>query len=407
MAIFLTGATGFLGGEVLARLLANEDDDVYTLIRGASEDEARQRLRSTLAELFGDPDAYAGRVHPVAGDVCTPDLGLAIERREEIAREVDQIIHCAASVSFTLGLEESRRINVAGTARMLALAWRCELRGGLDGFTHVSTAYVAGTHPGRFGEGDLNVGQKFRNAYEQSKYEAEQLVLTTGAVLPTQIVRPSIVVGDSNSGWTPAFNVLYWPLRAFTRGAYPVLPAKRSAPVDVVPVDYVADAVLALRGRPGTTAHITASDHASSVGELMDMASEYLDKPSPPVVPPTIYRKAVHPLLLRTGDERRKKALRTSETFFPYFAMKVRYDDTDTRATLAPRNIEAPPLSSYFGRLMDFAQEANWGRDPVARHEATRLRDPSPSRGAHRGEGAVHRRGNGHRRPRRGTRANV
>ena len=273
-------------------------------------------------------------------------------------------------MSFTLGLEESRAINVTGTGRMLDLAERCAKRGGLDGFTHVSTAYVAGTHPGRFTEDDLDVGQDFRNAYERSKFEAEQQVRARSGDVPTQVVRPSIVVGDSHTGWTPAFNVLYWPLRAFARGTYPVLPARRSAPVDVVPVDYVADAVLALRGRPGTTAHITAADSASSVGELIDMASDYLHKPAPPVIPPTVYRRALHPVLVRTGDERRRRALRRSETFFPYFAMKVRYDDAHARATLSPQHIAAPPLRSYFGRLMDFAQVADWGREPLPRHEA-------------------------------------
>jgi long-chain acyl-CoA synthetase len=365
--VLLTGATGFLGGEILARLLARESRPVYALVRGADDEEAAARLRGTLRALLGDPDPWEARAIAVAGDVCAPDLGLSTERRDWLAERVDTIIHCAASVSFTLGLKKSREINVAGTARMLDLAERCQERGGLAGFTHVSTAYVAGTHRGAFTEDDLFVGQDFRNAYERSKFEAEMVVRGRGDSLPTQIVRPSIVVGDSNTGWTPAFNVLYWPLRAFARGSYPVLPARRKAPVDVVPVNYVADAVLALRGRPGTTSHITAADRASSVGELIDLACEYLDKPTPPVIPPTVYRRAVHPVLVRTGDERRRKALRASETFFPYFAMQVRYDDAHARGELKPRQIEPPPLPEYFGRLMDYAQAAEWGREPVAR----------------------------------------
>src|SRR5439155_23621126 len=112
----------------------------------------------------------------------------------------------------------------------------------------VSTAYVAGAHVGRFGERDLVVGQRFRNPYERSKFEAELLVQAHSDTLPVQVLRPSIVVGDSRSGWTSSFNVLYSPLRAFASGAYPAIPARRSAPVDVVPVDYVAEAILALAG---------------------------------------------------------------------------------------------------------------------------------------------------------------
>ena len=79
-------------------------------------------------------------------------------------------------------------------------------------------------------------------------------------------MRPSIVVGDSATGWTPSFNVLLRAHEGVLARAYPAIPARRSAPVDVVPVDYVADAILALAGRPGTTHHLTASERASTVG---------------------------------------------------------------------------------------------------------------------------------------------
>ena len=109
---------------------------------------------------------------------------------------------------------------------------------------------MAGTHKGEFGEDQLDVGQRFRNPYEQSKFEAERLVRAADGRLPIQIFRPSIVVGERTTGWTPAFNVLYSPLKAFVRGSLPAVPARRSAPVDVVPVDYVADAVFELAGDP-------------------------------------------------------------------------------------------------------------------------------------------------------------
>ena len=86
--------------------------------------------------------------------------------------------------------------------------------------------------------------------------------LVTGAPrLPVTVLRPSIIVGERDSGWTQSFNVLYWPLRAFSRGAYVALPARRDAPVDVVSVDYVADAIFALSQAPeaeGATYHLTA-----------------------------------------------------------------------------------------------------------------------------------------------------
>ena len=139
-----------------------------------------------------------------------------------------------------------------GRARCSTSASSAQSRGGLGHFAYVSTAYVAGTHEGVFNEDDLNVGQDFRNPYERSKFEAEQLVRGYSDRLPIQVFRPSIIVGEHSSGWTMSFNVLYSPLKAFSRGALPAIPAKRGAPVDVVPVDYVADAVFEVANRPAT-----------------------------------------------------------------------------------------------------------------------------------------------------------
>jgi thioester reductase-like protein len=366
----LTGATGFLGGEVLARLLERGDGPVYALVRASDDGEAQVRLEGIVEALLGDAAASAGKAIAIAGDVTRPGVGIRPGDRDRLAERVDRIIHCAASVSFTLGLGESREINVEGTRRLLDLGERCARRGGLDSFVHVSTAYVAGGHDGTFGENDLDVGQSFRNPYERSKFEAELVVRERADRVPVQVVRPSIVVGDSRSGWTPAFNVLYTPLRAFSRGAYPMLPARRSSPVDVVPVDYVADAILALAGRPGETHHLVAGERASSVGEIIDLASENAGLPSPRVLPPGLYRRTIHPILVRSGSEARRRALRSSEQFFPYFAMRVRYDDERSRRALRGFGVEPPPLRSYFDRLMDFARAADWGRRPLERHES-------------------------------------
>lgn len=122
-------------------------------------------------------------------------------------------------MSFELDLEASRAINVEGTRRVLQFGECCGARGGLRRFCHISTAYVAGDHSGCFSEDDLEVGQRFRNAYEQSKFEAERLVGRWRSRLPIAVLRPSIVVGERGSGWTTSFNVIYWPLRAFAHGA--------------------------------------------------------------------------------------------------------------------------------------------------------------------------------------------
>jgi long-chain acyl-CoA synthetase len=367
--LLLTGATGFLGGELLARLLERDSRPVYALVRAGSDEEAAARLDGVIESLLGGAEPWAGRAVAVAADVAQPGLGLSAAKRAWLAERVDGILHCAATVSFTLGLDASRATNVDGTRRLLDFAELSAGRGSFDCFTYVSTAYVAGDHGGDFGERQLKVGQGFRNAYERSKFEAELLVREREGDVPVQVVRPSIVVGDSRTGWTPAFNVLYTPLRAFTKGVYPVIPARRSSPVDVVPVDYVADALLALAGQPGTTYHLTAGERTSSVGELIELAADYLERRPPRVLSPSLYRRAVHPLLLRRAGQARERALRRTEVFFPYFSMRVCYDNTLAREALAEHGIEAPPLSAYFERLMDFALSAEWGRSPLPRHQ--------------------------------------
>jgi long-chain acyl-CoA synthetase len=328
-------------------------------------------VRETLASLVPDPDSYADRVRAVAGDLLEPGLGLSLRRRDELAEHVDEVIHSAASVSFSLPLAEARAINVAGTRRVLELAACIQRRSGLHRFVHVSTAFVAGTHRGVFGERDLERGQGFNNSYERSKWEAEVVVRAHRARLPVQVFRPSIVVGDERSGWTPSFNVIYTPLRAYAAGTLPMVPARRSAPVDIVPVSYVARAILQLGDAgAGKTFTLASGPDAASVGELIDRAAAYLDRPPVRALPPGLYKRAVHPALLRRAKPAQRRWLERGEVFFPYFASKVRFDVSAARAALEPVDIRVPRVDVYLDRLLEFAVRANWGRRPVGRAEA-------------------------------------
>ena len=366
--LLLTGATGFVGMEVLERYLEHSELRIIAPVRAADDAAAAERLHGTLRGLFGiRARRYERRVQAIAADLLEPDLGLSALRRDEIAGRVDQIIHAAASVSFALPLDQARAINLDGTRRVLELAELAAERGGLERYTHVSTAYVAGTHCGRFRERDHDVAQRFRNSYEQSKFEAEQLVRSRPE-LPAMILRPSIVVGDRRSGWTAAFNVLYWPLRAFAHGLYPAVPAIPSAPVDVVSIDYVADAIYELCRSDagiGETYHITAGPKASSVAELVELASSYFKRPPPQVLPPAEFAEYAKRF---TGVQR--SALGHSAAYFPYFALNTEFDNTDARARLEPAGIAVWPLASYLERLLDFATRSRWGKQPIARAEA-------------------------------------
>jgi thioester reductase-like protein len=377
--VLLTGATGFVGMEILARYLERTDERVYVAVRARDDAEAEARIGKTLACMLGDERAHRGRVVPVRADIESPGLGMSEAAREALAAEVTTIVHCAASVSFSLPLDQSRSVNVDGTRRVLELARLCAQHGGLDRLSYISTAYVAGAHAGSFGEDDVDIGQSFRNPYEQSKFEAERLVRAWSARLPIQIFRPSIVVGERTTGWTASFNVLYTPLKAFERGALPAMPARRSAPVDVVPVDYVADAVFELSQEPVDrcrTYHLVAGRQATTVGGLIDLSVNRLDRREPVVIPPAVFRKVVYPVL-RTRGGKLGRGLERSSVFFPYFSMKVTYDDERTRRRLEPAGIAVPPIESYFDQLLDYAHKARWGKRPFTRAEAARELQPA------------------------------
>ena len=337
--VLLTGATGFLGMEVLVRLLERTDRDVVCVVRASDADAAQARLDGVLRQLYGDGSHYSGRVQALPGD-----LTAGVEAPDT---EIEIVCHCAASIAFDLPLDEARAINVEGTRTMLALAQAT----GARRFVHVSTAYVAGTHVGEFGEDML--GTEFRNTYEQTKSEAERLVSEV-AGMEVAIARPSIVMGESDTGWTPAFNVLYWPLRAFARGLFEQVPARPDGRVDVVPVDYVADGIFKLIESDATgTFNLVSGAHAATVDELSELACAHFDRPRPPYVD--------------TGEFGASTADEHGAVYLPYFDMEVVFDDSRTREQLGLR---APRLRSYFDTLMDYADAARWGKRGSTREEA-------------------------------------
>jgi thioester reductase-like protein len=346
--VLITGATGFVGMELLVRILEQTDRDVVALVRAPDNEAAQGRIDEVLATLLAPAERpRRGRVRAVAADLTSPGLGLSEIARTRLVSSVGAIVHCAASISFTLPLEEARTINVEGTRAVLALAEEAAEHGSLDRFVHVSTAYVAGERDGCATEADGDVGQGFRNTYERTKLEAEELVRASS--VPASILRPSVIVGDSVTGWTPAFNVIYFPLQAFARGLFPNVPGEADARLDIVPVDTVADALLELlvgEVRVGAF-HVVAGDSAPTNTELATLAAEAFDAEPPQFVAPGVDPTA----------ENRAGAL------VPYFRVRCTFDAARGRAIGAT----PPPLADYFQTLMDYARQARWGRESVPR----------------------------------------
>jgi thioester reductase-like protein len=351
--VLLTGATGFVGMELLVRILEQTDRDVVALVRAADNDAAQRRIDEVVALLLAPEDRpRRGRVRAQAADLTSPGLGLSAIARDRLAASIGAVVHCAASISFTLELEEARRINVDGTREVLALAEQAYARGALDRFVHVSTAYVAGEQERCVGEDDGDLGQGFRNTYERTKLEAEEVV--RASAVPAAILRPSVIVGDSETGWTPAFNVIYFPLQAFARGLFPNVPGDADARLDIVPVDTVADALLELlvgEVRDGAF-HVVAGDGAPTNTELATLAAEAFD--------------AEPPRFVALGED--PTAETRAGALVPYFRVRCTFDAARGRALGAT----PPPLAGYFQTLMDYARRARWGREAVPRWAVAR-----------------------------------
>ncbi len=352
--VLLTGATGFVGMELLARLVEEGEDEVVCMVRASGQEEADARLATVFARLFDEPPPAAAAVTAVPCDVGADDLGLSPAARAAIVERVTSVIHCAASIAFDRSLEEARQVNTGGAMRMLGLSREIAERGRLRRHVHVSTAYVAGRYGGRFLETDLDVGQRFRNTYEESKFEGERALGEHAGELPLLIVRPSIIVGDSRTGWTSAFNVIYWPVRAFSRGLMDEIAIDPDGVVDVVPIDYVGAGTLALLRAPdaaGTVA-LVAGEAAPTNAELIELASRQFGREPPRIVATPASRLA------------------DADLYVPYFGIEASLDDTRARELLVPLGLSVPRLRDYFGTLIDFAERARWGKTTITRQAA-------------------------------------
>ncbi len=352
--VLLTGATGFLGMELLARLIEQGDTDVVCLIRAPSASAAAERLTTVFGRLYEELPESAGRVTAVAGDVSAEDLGLDSRERDALIATVTSVVHCAASISFDLTLEQARQVNTGGAVRMLELSRAIAASGRLRRHLHVSTAYVAGRYRGLFRETDLDLGQGFRNTYEHSKFDGELAIGAAAGELPLVIARPSIIVGDSRSGWTSAFNVIYWPMRAFSRGLMDEVAIDPDGLADIVPIDYVADGLMALlhaESVSGTVA-LVAGAAAPTNAELIELACRQFGREPPRIVADPASR------------------LQETDLYVPYFGIGATLDDARARELLGPLGLTAPPLRGYFATLIDYAERARWGKRQITREAA-------------------------------------
>jgi thioester reductase-like protein len=367
--VLLTGATGFLGSEIMKRILGGHPRSrLALLVRSTSKETARERVDKLLVRIFGLEAAtrHAERIEVVEGDISLRGAGMDSERSARLAERIDHVIHCAASVRFDLPLEVARRDNTEGTRNILTFAERLPK---LARFDYIGTAFVAGDRRGIIREDELDVGQRFLNSYEQTKMEAEKLVRDFAKTHPTAIYRPSIVVGDSKTGETTTFQGFYQGLslyrRLFGGKLIVLLPADPNTPFDLVPVDYVVDALFALIGSDksiGGCFHLTSGPgYTCTTDEILKMLSDFTGVKQPPYVSKLAYAKVLRPVLsaLLFWDSRVDVARKAEQVYMPYMWSNLVFDKARTNAVLEGTGITTPHARDYFVKLLEYQAKAS------------------------------------------------
>jgi thioester reductase-like protein len=343
---FLTGFPGFIGRRLVARLL---DEDPELRVAALVEPRMADAARSAAAEIGAE------RIEIVEGDIGERRLGLSDADWERLAAEVTSAFHLAAIYNLAVPLELAQRVNVDGTGNVLELCAACERLGRLN---YVSTAYVAGVRQGVVYEHELALGQAFKNHYESTKFQAEVWVRDAMDDVPTTIYRPAIVVGDSQTGETQKFDGPYYMLRVISvseaRGTPIPQFGRAAAPFNVVPVDFVVDALVAgsqSAEAVGETLHLVDPEPVTASELLTTLAREYAGREPAYRVPPKLVEAS-----LRLEFVRNMFAGAPRESI-RYLNHPVRFDTRRAGDLLAAQGLRCPRFDEYVGPMVRFFRE--------------------------------------------------
>ena len=363
--LFLTGATGYVGGALFGLLSRRTPRQFVLLTR-----------RPEQLEKVSRP----GLFRVLQGDITRPRFGFTDHTYAELAEQITEIIHCAADTRFGISLQTAREVNTEGTQTILDFAVRCRQ---LKKFAYLSTAYVVGRSTGYFPESRIRHQNGFCNAYQQSKYEAEELVWQVIGEVPAAIFRLSSLLGDSLTGTVQQFNHVHRLIRLLPQNALPVVPGQPDAPIDLVASDWVMPALAFLfesAFAPGRLYQLCAGpENSLRLHEVIDLAlsvyeshrngKKWMPIHVPDLVSLSCYEEFVEKAS-ENGDRLFTELARVLGYFLPHLAIFQAFENRNTMRALAPSGLQFPSSRACFERVVRFCLDTNWGRSGPGRYLA-------------------------------------
>lgn len=363
--VFLTGATGLLG-RYLVHDLMEQGHRLALLVRGSKNESSRDRIEAILQHWEKRIGKALPRPVVIEGDIRQKYLGLSPKDVKWVARNCKSIIHSAASLKFfSDGSGEPRQSNLGGTENMLSLCEAANLRD----LHYVSTAYVCGLREGTILESELNLGQSFRNDYEQSKLEAETLVRNANHIDRLTVYRPAVIAGDSKTGFTNTYHGIYLYLRlmALLVPRQPIgpdgkhvtslrLPMTGNERRNVIPIDWVSKVIANLFSKPeahGRTFHL-APEVCLTPKLIIDSGYSYFGSTGVEYVG----KQEIDPATYNSFEAE----------MLPSFTMYSNYETTDPTFDCSNTRKYAPELpcptidESIVHTYMRYGEEDRWGK---------------------------------------------
>ena len=346
--VVLTGLPSLLARAVCLEILRSDPGArVEAVVRTKFVDEAR----AILDDL---PAAQRKRVRVLEGDAAAIDLGLSGAERRALAREATLIHHCAQVTYLGVDRKTAEHVNVGGAREAVELAASCEK---LRCLVFHSTAHVSGNRRGLVLEDELDAGQSFRNVVEETKARGEKVVRGAMGRLPIAVMRPATIVGDSRTGDVDRFDGPYLLILLVVTSppdfALP-LPGRGDEALDLVPIDWVARASVALGRDPracGRTFHLV-DPKPLSARRVFELVARAGGRRGPRGSIPANLAKA---LLRAPGLDRIAKSPRA---FLETLTTPVTYDARNADDLLPSLGVPVcPPLESYVDKLVEYVQE--------------------------------------------------